>query len=387
MTMTTTTNKTVSHAKPKAAAAKKPSAADKAKAAVEKMRQASLTIPAPSAPPSELVMMPLSLIETRAQVRTEFDDASLTELAQDIAVRGVLQPILLRPNPGGANYLVIAGERRLRAARLAQLEAVPAIIGEVDDDTASLMQIAENIQREDLSLGDEAAAVRRLYELCGNSLGAVAERLHKSKSWVSKRLAASCPNLNWAARSLIEDGVTEDLEIVLTVDKIAALDYYSASQVARKVRAGKAGRETVRQALEVTKQEKERQAEEARQRNEEWNSPEAVAARAAEREALERDYEARQAAARLDPINTRWRDVAKLDDEQRAALLPYLDKIREKGAAASGSEFRIFVLKSFESGGAQLELAAYLTGYTGQPLDLDALQKEIDEANDTESEE
>lgn len=385
--MSTSTNKTVSHAKPKATE-KRPSAAEKAKAAVEKMRQASLTIPAPSAPPSELMMMPLTLIETRKQVRTEFDDEALRELAQDIAVRGVLQPILLRPNPGMANYLVIAGERRLRAARLAQLESVPAIIGEVDDDTASLMQIAENIQREDLSLGDEAAAVRKLYGLCGNSVTAVAERLHKSKGWVSKRLAASHPELSWHAKALIEDGVTEDLEIVLTVSKIAEIDYCSASKIAKDIREGKAGRETVRQYLETVRQEKAQQAEEAAKRHENWNSPEAVAKREAERAENEQKRAAAKAAARLDPDWLKWRDLNKLDDDQRIALRTHLDALSLRGKMDGDKAMRLYVLRALEEGGiSQIELAAYLAGYTGQSYDLDSLQAEIDEANAVSGEE
>lgn len=365
------TTQTVSHAKPKAA--KKPTKQEAAAAAVAKMRQASLNIPVPSAPPSELAMVPTTLITTRKQVRTEFDQASLAELAADIAARGMLQPILLRPlppNPGTASYLVIAGERRLLAARLAKLDAVPALIGEVDDDTASMMQIAENIQREDLSLADEATYVRKLYDLVGGSVTAAAERLHKSKAWVSKRLAASCPNLADQARRLLEDGVTEDLEIVLTVDKIAELDYYAANQIADAVTAGQAGRQTVREKLDQVKSEIEAKKAEQERLAEEKNSPEAEAKR--EKEAQERIAEQKKEIERkrLDPNQLIWMYDEELDDEQKLVLAKHLMEIYMRGKKDTGMIRLIKTMEICCNNTAAIEVAAYVAGSQGMEFNL-----------------
>ena len=134
--------KTVSQAKP--ARAKKPSAQEQAKATIAKMKQTALPLPSPTTAPGELAMVPIELIDTTNQVRTVFFEDSIKELAADIAARGILQPLLLRPTPGG-RFCIIAGERRYRAASLALLTHVPALIGEIDEEAAQLMQLAENI--------------------------------------------------------------------------------------------------------------------------------------------------------------------------------------------------------------------------------------------------
>lgn len=230
-------------------------------------------------------MMPLSLIDCAAQVRTLFDDASLAELATDVAARGVLQPILLRPTTDG-RYLVIAGERRLRACVLAQLPTIPAIVGKVDDAAAAAMQLAENIQREDLHPVDEAAAVRNLYERAGNSVTIVAERLHKSKSMISKRLAASCPDLHCMARKILEGGFTEYLEIILTLNKLQPLDWHECQQLCEKIKKGEAGRQTVRETYDAAKAA----AEQRKAEDEERNTPDLVEKRKAEQKQREAEW-------------------------------------------------------------------------------------------------
>jgi ParB/RepB/Spo0J family partition protein len=240
MTMTTTEKK------PRAKKAK-PTAAD----VVAKLKQTSIDMPQPNAP--ELAFVPLGLIDTADQVRTEFDDETIRELASDIAARGVLQPVLLRRLESG-RYLMIAGERRLRASRLAELPAIPAIVGEIDQDAADDMQLAENIQREDLSLADTAAAIRRLFDRVG-SLQAVADRVHKSKPWVSKRLAVSHADFHPLPKSLLETGFCEDIETLNTLNQLCAINFNMAYQLANEIREGKAGRQTVRERLELAKQQ------------------------------------------------------------------------------------------------------------------------------------
>ena len=110
----------------------------------------------------------LNLIQPgKYQPRKDMDQASLEELAQSIKAQGVMQPIILRTVSAG-KYEIIAGERRWRAAKLAGLEQIEAIVREVPDEAAIAMALIENIQREDLNPIEEAVALQRLqqeYEL------------------------------------------------------------------------------------------------------------------------------------------------------------------------------------------------------------------------------
>ena len=96
--------------------------------------------------------LPLDQLEGgRYQPRREFDPAALQTLAQSIRTQGVVQPIVVRTLPDGERYEIVAGERRWRAAQLAELETIPAIIREISDDRAVAVALIENIQREDLN--------------------------------------------------------------------------------------------------------------------------------------------------------------------------------------------------------------------------------------------
>jgi ParB family chromosome partitioning protein len=108
----------------------------------------------------------LRLVQLRAgryQPRTRMDEGSLYELAESIKSQGVMQPVLVRPLAGTASdYEIIAGERRVRAARLAGLDEVPVLVKDVPDETAAVMALIENIQREDLNPLEEAQGLQRL---------------------------------------------------------------------------------------------------------------------------------------------------------------------------------------------------------------------------------
>ena len=100
------------------------------------------------------------------QPRTRMDEGSLYELAESIKAQGIMQPILVRP-VGAGRYEVIAGERRMRAARLAGLDEVPVLVKEVPDEAAAAMALIENIQREDLNPLEEAQGIKRLVDEFG----------------------------------------------------------------------------------------------------------------------------------------------------------------------------------------------------------------------------
>jgi len=121
------------------------------------------------------------------QPRLLFGEESIDELADSIAERGVLQPILLRPH-GDDGYEIIAGERRWRAAQRARLHTIPAIIRDVDDAATAEIALIENIQREDLNAIEEADGYRQLIEQHGHSQDDIGRLVHKSRSHVANLL-------------------------------------------------------------------------------------------------------------------------------------------------------------------------------------------------------
>jgi ParB family transcriptional regulator, chromosome partitioning protein len=140
---------------------------------------------APRDEAEELRELPLELISPNPhQPRTMFDEAALVGLADSIKVRGVLQPVLVRPVPGGT-YELIAGERRWRAAGLAELETVPAIIRHHDDAASLEVALVENMAREDLNPIEEARACAALTEELGLSREQVGTRVGRSRVTVS----------------------------------------------------------------------------------------------------------------------------------------------------------------------------------------------------------
>ena len=121
------------------------------------------------------------------QPRLAIDKAGLADLTASVREHGVLQPILVRPEPGG-RYELIAGERRWRAARAAGLNAIPALIENIDDETALEIAVIENLQREDLSPLDEALIYAKMIHQHGYSIRKLAQKLGKDKGYLENRL-------------------------------------------------------------------------------------------------------------------------------------------------------------------------------------------------------
>ncbi|MBV9527274.1 ParB/RepB/Spo0J family partition protein [Sphingomonas sp.] len=121
------------------------------------------------------------------QPRTYFDEAALDELSKSIAARGVLQPILVRPVEEDG-FEIVAGERRWRAAQLAQLHAIPAIVRDIDDASTAEIALIENVQRQDLNAIEEAEGYRQLIEQFGHTQDDVGRIVHKSRSHVANLL-------------------------------------------------------------------------------------------------------------------------------------------------------------------------------------------------------
>ena len=120
------------------------------------------------------------------QPRTEFVSEALEELARSIKADGVIQPILVRPN--GSRYLLVAGERRLRAARAAGLATIPAVVREIEDDKLLEIALIENIQREDLNPIEVAGALQRLAQASQLSHEELAQRTGKDRSTITNLL-------------------------------------------------------------------------------------------------------------------------------------------------------------------------------------------------------
>lgn len=124
------------------------------------------------------------------QPRRDFDPDRLKELADDILARGILQPPIVRTIPGSDRYEIVVGERRYRAAKQAGLSAIPVIVrDDLDDEAVEITSLIENIQREDLSVSEEASFYKMLQTKYGYSIRDLAEQVaHKSHGYVDTRL-------------------------------------------------------------------------------------------------------------------------------------------------------------------------------------------------------
>jgi ParB/RepB/Spo0J family partition protein len=164
-------------------------------------------------------VVPIDHIEPNPeQPRLVFDQSALDELAASIREHGVLQPILVRPL-GPNTYQIVAGERRWRASRLAGLETIPALIDEIDDDTALEIAIIENLQREDLTPLDEAAMYDRMVHEHGYSIRKLADKLGKDKGYLENRLRlADAPPEIRELVSLRKDSLSHAYELMKVED-------------------------------------------------------------------------------------------------------------------------------------------------------------------------
>lgn len=135
----------------------------------------------------EVVMVRLSdIIPNRFQPRLTFDEEALNELANSIKEHGIIQPLILRDL--GSKYEIIAGERRYKAATIAGLSEVPAIVGTMDDQTSAELALIENIQRKDLSAIEEAKSYKKILEMGNFTQEELAKRMGKSQSTIANKM-------------------------------------------------------------------------------------------------------------------------------------------------------------------------------------------------------
>jgi ParB family chromosome partitioning protein len=158
-------------------------------------------------------VLPLDRLDAgRYQPRTRMDEGALYELAESIKAQGVMQPVLVRrlphANGAAARFEIIAGERRVRAARLAGLDEVPVLVRDVSDEAAAAMALIENMQREDLNPLEEARGLRRLTEEFGMTHESAARAVGRSRSATTNLLRLL--NLSEPVQQML---LTGDLEM------------------------------------------------------------------------------------------------------------------------------------------------------------------------------
>ena len=144
------------------------------------------------------------IVPNKEQPRKTFDETALAELADSIRQHGVLQPLLVRPLANGG-YQLVAGERRWRASRMAELKEVPVIIKELSDTEAMEIAIIENLQREDLNPIEEAEGLQALIDKCGYTQEEVAVSVGKSRPAITNSLRLL--KLPQEVRDMAKDGV------------------------------------------------------------------------------------------------------------------------------------------------------------------------------------
>jgi len=164
-------------------------------------------------------IVPLDKIEPNPQnPRMAINQEALEELAASIREHGVLQPVLVRPLEDG-RFELIAGERRWRASKIAEQAAIPAIVEDIDDDTALEIAIIENLQREDISPLDEAVMYDRMVREHGYSIRKLAEKLGKDKGYLENRLRlADAPPEIRELVSLRKDTLSHAYELMKVED-------------------------------------------------------------------------------------------------------------------------------------------------------------------------
>jgi ParB family chromosome partitioning protein len=197
--------------------------------------------------PADLGEVEISdIVRGRYQPRREFAEEALAELAASIKSQGVMQPVVLRPRPQGG-YELVAGERRWRAAQMAGLSRIPAVVRDVSDEQASAMALIENIQREDLNPLEEASALQRLKDEFSLTQQQVADTVGKSRVAVTNLLRLL--NLAPAVRDMLLSGAIEmgHARAVLSLESV--VQERVAKQVADKRLSVRQTESLVRQLL------------------------------------------------------------------------------------------------------------------------------------------
>lgn len=335
----------------------------------------------PAAPALQFVH--LDMIEALPQVRTIFEKEPLAELAESIKAVGMLQPVLLRKNTSGIKFEIIAGERRVRAARLAGLEAVPALVGEVAADRAKQMQLIENVQREELSLAETGAAIKALYDE-HKTQKKLCELLGKSPAWVSKRMAFA-HGLGYRTEELLKTGATDDLELLLIMNELEKPVWNGWFTEVRDlflaVHDGKAGRKEARELMASLKKKAEARKTEAKKAEkvrQEQNKQSALDMKPAQ------EFNPWNAIGSIETETTKEdynlaSTLAEYDEDQKREILEELTEAQELGARNYNKTHlqQLRELAAYtRSNYPRAEVAAFIIGINGNTFSLEMVTEE-----------
>ncbi|MEN6390677.1 MAG: ParB/RepB/Spo0J family partition protein [Syntrophomonas sp.] len=195
----------------------------------------------------------MEMIQARPdQPRQSFDEESLRELSESIKQHGVLQPILLRPM--GGIYQIVAGERRWRAARMAELKSIPAVVKEMPDAQAAEISLVENLQRKDLNAVEEARALQKLSEEFNYTQEQLSSRLGKSRSHIANTIRLL--SLPQKVLDMVEKGMISAGHARALVGLSQAEQYRMADQIAGKGISVRDIEEKVRKSKKSLKSDK-----------------------------------------------------------------------------------------------------------------------------------
>lgn len=314
--------------------------------------------PSPAVPQQKFEQIPIALIEpSKDNPRKEFNHESMHDLTASIRVEGIVEPILVRPKKNGeVGFEIIAGERRFRAAKNAGLATVPSVVRDVGDAEAHSLRLVENIQRSDLTLAEECAAVEQLMKEC--TLEEVCAKLGKSKPWVSKRHTAK--DLPVPVKKLVTTGKLGDLEIAHGLGQMLTMGDETLKENAESAIDDLANprqysepvtREWIRDSIENAKEaakrrdEAQKQAAKAQRAAPDKPSPAETAARALERKRARLSAERKEfkdkaepalfEALEIKPSKNSWNNPVRLDYGESLSALTKLP------ATVDGCDFKI----------------------------------------------
>jgi len=193
-------------------------------------------------------------IDVKPQERERFDEPenTITVLSESIKLYGVLQPILLRPANGG-RYELVAGERRLRAAKMAKLTTIPCLIKKLDDAEARDARLTENIQRLNLTMMEEAKALKNTLNDLKGDRAQLSQRYGKSAGWISARL--SLLDLPPQAARLVAENRTADVTAINNVKQIEKVNPEAAKKLVDSYVNKPVGAPGLREASEAVRKE------------------------------------------------------------------------------------------------------------------------------------
>lgn len=262
--------------------------------------------------PYPVLKIAVDRITAKKQIREHFDEEKLAQLGQSIKAHGLVQPIVVRSK--GDAFEIVAGERRWRAAKLAAVDAIPAIVrDDLSEADAAVLQALENLQREDLSLAETCGAVSALVDSLG--FEETCAKLSKSPAWVSKH--ANILKLPTPIQQLISDGKLESADMAHDLATLYELNEKSGANfiedfIRPAEEYGSPTREQIRYEIKHRKNQNEREARMRQAQASETSNIKEKAERSAEEKAA----------------RERERKIAKVKDDRKKLRNEYLERMQ-----------------------------------------------------------